>query len=159
MMAAIPMTMKSEMAPAVRRPARLMLSWFKVSSNQPITRPIHVTGWPIACTSQSGSPTMASISRARNASVTNMESSLLHGGDLGAARRLFPRAPEPFIDLSTGINPQSYPVPQLSSDVFARLPEPAALDRLAAAAATAYGAPSRDHVVPAPGTQILLPAV
>jgi cobalamin biosynthesis protein CobC len=88
-----------------------------------------------------------------------MESSLLHGGDLGAARRLFPRAPEPFIDLSTGINPQSYPVPQLSSDVFARLPEPAALDRLAAAAATAYGAPSRDHVVPAPGTQILLPVV
>src|SRR5258708_7960829 len=60
---------------------------------------------------------MASISRARNASVTNMESALPHGGDLGAARRLFPDAPEPFIDLSTGINPHSYPVPQLSSDV------------------------------------------
>jgi cobalamin biosynthesis protein CobC len=88
-----------------------------------------------------------------------MDALLLHGGDLGAARRLFPGAPEPFIDLSTGINPHSYPVPQLSPDVFARLPEPAALDRLAAAAATAYGAPSRDHVVPAPGTQILLPAV
>jgi len=84
---------------------------------------------------------------------------LLHGGDLGAARRLFPGAPEPFIDLSTGINPHSYPVPHLSSDVFARLPEPAALDRLAAIAAKAYGAPSRQHVVPAPGTQILLPLV
>ena len=34
----------------------------------------------------------------------------LHGGDLGAARRLFPGAPEPFIDLSTGINPYPYPV-------------------------------------------------
>ncbi len=34
---------------------------------------------------------------------------LLHGGDLGAARRLFPGAPEPFIDLSTGINPNPYP--------------------------------------------------
>src|SRR6202035_2685167 len=102
---------------------------------------------------------MASISRARNASVTNMESALPHGGDLGAARRLFPGAPEPFIDLSTRINPHSYPVPQLSPDVFARLAEPAALDRLAAAAALAYVAPSRDHVVPAPGTQILLPAV
>jgi cobalamin biosynthetic protein CobC len=88
-----------------------------------------------------------------------MESALLHGGNLAAARRLFPDAPEPFIDLSTGINPHSYPVPKLSSDVFARLPEPAALDRLATIAATAYGAPSRHHVVPAPGTQILLPPV
>src|ERR1700674_1837800 len=118
---------------------------------------------------------MASIKRARQASaagmipqstpqpgsqsIPHMDALLLHGGDLGAARRLFPGAPEPFIDLSTGINPHSYPVPQLSPHVFARLPEPAALDRLAAAAAAAYGAPSRDHVVPAPGTQILLPAV
>jgi cobalamin biosynthetic protein CobC len=88
-----------------------------------------------------------------------MESALPHGGDLGAARRLFPGAPEPFIDLSTGINPHSYPVPQLSSDVFVRLPEPVALDQLAATAAKAYGAPSADHVVAAPGTQILLPLV
>jgi cobalamin biosynthesis protein CobC len=85
--------------------------------------------------------------------------SLLHGGDLDAARRLFPDAPEPFVDLSTGINPHSYPLPQLSSDVFARLPEPAALGRLTAAAAQAYGAPSADHVAAAPGTQILLPMV
>src|SRR5579864_1448588 len=85
--------------------------------------------------------------------------SLSHGGDLAAARRLFPGAPEPFIDLSTGINPHSYPVPQLASEVFARLPEPSALDRLAATAATVYGAPSRDRVVPGPGTQILLPAI
>jgi len=81
---------------------------------------------------------------------------LLHGGNLGAARQQFPDAPEPFIDLSTGINPHSYPLPRLSSDIFARLPEPAALDQLAATAAMAYGAPSLDHLVPAPGTQILL---
>ena len=88
-----------------------------------------------------------------------MESALLHGGNLGAARQLFPDAPEPFIDLSTGINPHSYPVPPLSPDLFTRLPEPAALDRLTAVAATAYGAPSREHVVAAPGTQILLTPV
>jgi cobalamin biosynthesis protein CobC len=82
-----------------------------------------------------------------------------HGGDLGAARLLFPGAPEPFIDLSTGINPYPYPIPQLSPDLFTRLPEAAALDRLAAIAARAYGAPSAAHVVPAPGTQILLPSV
>jgi len=82
-----------------------------------------------------------------------------HGGDLGAARLAFPGAPEPFIDLSTGINPYPYPIPQLSGDLFTRLPEAADLDRLAAAAAQAYGAPSAAHVVAAPGTQILLPPV
>jgi cobalamin biosynthetic protein CobC len=82
-----------------------------------------------------------------------------HGGDLCAARLLFPGAPEPFIDLSTGINPYPYPIPQLPPDLFTRLPEAAALDRLAAVAAQAYGAPSAAHVVPAPGSQILLPQV
>src|ERR1700724_258047 len=82
-----------------------------------------------------------------------------HGGDLGAARLLFPGAPEPFVDLSTGINPYPYPIPPLPPDLFTRLPEPGALDRLAAIAAQAYGAPSGAHVVPAPGTQILLPQV
>jgi cobalamin biosynthetic protein CobC len=82
-----------------------------------------------------------------------------HGGDLGAARRRFPNAPEPFIDLSTGINPVPYPLPQLPHAAFARLPEPAALERLADIAARAYGAPSAAHVVPGPGTQLLLPLV
>lgn len=84
---------------------------------------------------------------------------LKHGGDLGAARKLFPGAPEPLVDLSTGINPFSYPVPRLDAEVFARLPEPADLDRLAAIAAAAHGAPSADHVVAAPGLQIVLPMV
>lgn len=61
--------------------------------------------------------------------------------------------------MSTGINPHFFPVPQLPPDILARLPEPAALDRLAAVAAAAYGVPSGRHVVPAPGTQILLPLV
>ena len=84
---------------------------------------------------------------------------MAHGGDLDAARRLFPGAVEPFIDLSTGINPNPYPLPRLSADVFARLPPPAAADAVAVIAAQAYGAPSAAHVVPAPGTQILLPLV
>ncbi len=81
----------------------------------------------------------------------------LHGGDLGAARRLFPHAPEPFIDLSTGINPYAYPLPRLAAHVYARLPEPTATGALAEVAAQAYGAASAACVVPAPGTQILLP--
>ncbi len=87
------------------------------------------------------------------------EEPLLHGGDLDAARRLFPGAPEPFVDLSTGINPNPYPLPRFPADLFARLPAPDAGRALAAVATRAYGAPSAAHVVPAPGTQILLPLV
>ena len=50
-------------------------------------------------------------------------------------------------------------MPQLPADLFARLPEPAEIDRLAAIAAKSYGAPSPDCVVAAPGTQILLAPV
>lgn len=84
---------------------------------------------------------------------------LLHGGDLAAARRRFPGAPLPFVDLSTGINPYPYRLPRFPADLFERLPDTAASAELAALAARAYGAPSAAHVVPAPGTQILLPLV
>jgi cobalamin biosynthesis protein CobC len=105
---------------------------------------------------------------AKSASAANIVSSvsptsrhepLLHGGDLAAGRRLFPGAPEPFIDLSTGINPNPYPLSRLPADVFARLPDADKLASLTAIAARAYGAPSSAHVVAAPGTQILLPLV
>lgn len=79
-----------------------------------------------------------------------------HGGDLDAARRLFPDAPEPWIDLSTGINPVPYPLPPLIASALERLPSPADLARLKAAAALAYGAPGPGHVAAAPGTQILI---
>jgi cobalamin biosynthetic protein CobC len=89
----------------------------------------------------------------------DLDHPLAHGGGLAAARRLFADAPEPFIDLSTGINPYSYPLPHLPPDLFARLPDPEALTTVAAIAAQRYGAPTPAHVVPAPGTQILLPLV
>jgi cobalamin biosynthetic protein CobC len=82
-----------------------------------------------------------------------------HGGDLDAARRQFPDAIEPFIDLSTGINPNPYPLPRFPAGLFARLPSLEAAATLAATAARAYGAPSAAHVVLAPGTQLLLPRV
>jgi cobalamin biosynthesis protein CobC len=82
-----------------------------------------------------------------------------HGGSLDRARALFPDAPQPWVDLSTGINPHSYPVFDLPATAFSRLPEPGRNRELAGVAAAAYGAPSDRHVVPAPGTQILLPRV
>ncbi len=82
-----------------------------------------------------------------------------HGGSLGRASALFPHAPRPFVDLSTGINPHSYPLFELPATALSRLPEAARLRELADIAANAYGAPSSAHVVAAPGTQILLPRV
>lgn len=63
------------------------------------------------------------------------------------------------MDLSTGINPHSYPLFELPATALTRLPEAAQLRELAEIAATAYGAPSAAHVAAAPGTQILLPRV
>ncbi|MES0076185.1 threonine-phosphate decarboxylase CobD [Mesorhizobium sp. M0058] len=82
-----------------------------------------------------------------------------HGGSLGRARALFPHAPQPFVDLSTGINPHSYPLFELPATALSRLPEAARLRELARVAACAYGAPSAENVAVAPGTQILLPRV
>lgn len=72
---------------------------------------------------------------------------------------MFPDAPQPFLDLSTGINPFAYPLPPLPVELFERLPDSDALARLTAAAARYYGAPSPAHVTAAPGTQSLLPLV
>lgn len=82
-----------------------------------------------------------------------------HGGSLERAEALFPNAPKPWLDLSTGINPYSYPLPPLPASAFARLPEETALRELSDVAARAYGAPGGVNVVAAPGTQILLPLV
>ncbi|WP_262268295.1 threonine-phosphate decarboxylase CobD [Microvirga yunnanensis] len=84
------------------------------------------------------------------------DAGIWHGGDLDVARRLFPDAPDPWIDLSTGINPIAYPVPPLPARLFERLPAPADHRDLEAAAAEAYGAPDAAMVVAAPGTQVLI---
>ena len=104
---------------------------------------------------------MASIRSASSVSAGVMAppgdvAPLAHGGDLSAARALFPGAPEPFLDLSAGINPNPYPIAHFSSDWFTHLPEPGEVPRLAAIAAEAYCAPSAEHVVVTPGSQIAM---
>ncbi len=78
-----------------------------------------------------------------------------HGGNLAVARRLFPEAPSPWIDLSTGVNPLPYPLPDLAPDLWARLPEPEQLAALEAAATRRYGAPP-GQVLAGPGTEALI---
>ena len=81
---------------------------------------------------------------------------ILHGGDLDAARALFPDAPEPWVDLSTGINPIPYPLSPFPVTALARLPSSGDLAALRAAASNVYMAPDASHVAAAPGTQILI---
>lgn len=80
----------------------------------------------------------------------------MHGGDLASARVRFGDPSEGWLDLSTGINPVAYPIPPLPADAWTRLPDPAALARLEAAAASAFGAADPAMVVAAPGTQALI---
>jgi cobalamin biosynthetic protein CobC len=79
-----------------------------------------------------------------------------HGGDLGEARRRFPDAPHPWIDLSTGINPVPYPLPPLSAESWTRLPSREDERALIEAAAKRYGVADPATIVAAPGTQALI---
>jgi cobalamin biosynthesis protein CobC len=81
-----------------------------------------------------------------------------HGGALEVARKLAPRAPEPWIDLSTGINPHAYPLPGLAPEAWSRLPESGALAKLETAAAHRYGGRA-ESVVAGPGSQALIHAL
>jgi cobalamin biosynthesis protein CobC len=81
-----------------------------------------------------------------------------HGGALDVARRLAPDAPEPWVDLSTGVNPYPYPLPPLIPEVWTRLPPADGLAALEGAAERRYGA-SPEAVVAGPGSQALIQAL
>ena len=73
---------------------------------------------------------------------------LEHGGALRAAAVRYHIPLSDWLDVSTGINPQSCPVPPLPAVVWQRLPE--AEDGLEKAAAAYYGTP---HLLPIAGSQ------
>lgn len=79
-----------------------------------------------------------------------------HGGGLDAARRRFPEAPEPWIDLSTGVSPIAYPLPSIAPQAWSRLPDADALARLENEAARAYGTPAHLEAVAGAGTQAFI---
>jgi cobalamin biosynthetic protein CobC len=76
-----------------------------------------------------------------------------HGGRLGAARVAYAQAPQPWIDLSTGINPRSYPAPRARGVTLNRLPDTGELARLEAVAAAAFGVADPLRVVATGGTE------
>lgn len=76
-----------------------------------------------------------------------------HGGGLEAARARFGEGAEPWLDLSTGINPRPWPGAERMTIDWHRLPEPEALAALEQAAADHFGVPA-DRVCALPGTEI-----
>jgi cobalamin biosynthesis protein CobC len=76
-----------------------------------------------------------------------------HGGRLDAARALYPDAPRPWIDLSTGINPTPYPAPRASTRERARLPELQQLSALETTAARAFGVDDPDRIIAVAGSE------
>ena len=74
-----------------------------------------------------------------------------HGGNLEAAIHQYGGTREGWIDLSTGINRQPYPIPAISPEAWAALPTASATARLIKAARTAYSV--QGAVLPLAGAQ------
>ncbi|MDP6774024.1 MAG: threonine-phosphate decarboxylase CobD [Rhodospirillales bacterium] len=79
-----------------------------------------------------------------------------HGGaiDAAVARYGIPRGR--WLDLSTGINPNPYPLPDVPAETWTRLPDEAIDASLRQAAASRYGVADPACVVAAPGSQALI---
>ncbi|WP_225896799.1 threonine-phosphate decarboxylase [Brevundimonas goettingensis] len=77
---------------------------------------------------------------------------LFHGGRLAAARAEHPSAPEPWLDVSTGINPDGWRGVRAPTTALTVLPDPAETAALEAAAALAFGC-EPDQVAAVPGAE------
>jgi len=66
-----------------------------------------------------------------------------HGGNLDAALDRFGGAANEWLDLSTGINPLPYPLPDIPDQAWAALPRARDISRLCEIAANAYDTPAR----------------
>ena len=78
-----------------------------------------------------------------------------HGGALDRMKALFPDAPAPWIDLSTGINPWPFRAAGLSDTIHDHLPEQTAYENCRRALALAIDAPY-DCIRLAPGSELLI---
>jgi cobalamin biosynthetic protein CobC len=79
-----------------------------------------------------------------------------HGGNLDAAVARFGGARADWIDLSTGINPQPFPLPDLAPEIWTALPDLAATQALEKAARAFWNIPDGAGVLAAPGVSALI---
>lgn len=84
-----------------------------------------------------------------------------HGGRLREATAVFPLAPTPWLDLSTGINPQPWQGARADWSDLNRLPDPGDVADLEVSAAAAFGVEEPSRVLATAGAEAglrLLPA-
>ncbi|MGI3169306.1 threonine-phosphate decarboxylase [Pseudooceanicola sp. C21-150M6] len=74
-----------------------------------------------------------------------------HGGRLDAAIAEFGGSRAGWLDLSTGINPVPYPVPQIGAEAWTALPDHAARTALTGAARTFWSVPEGAAILATPG--------
>jgi len=79
-----------------------------------------------------------------------------HGGRLREAMAAFPDAPRPWLDLSTGINPEPWSGQRAPADALRRLPDPHELAELETVAARAFGVADPGRVVATSGAEAAL---
>lgn len=80
----------------------------------------------------------------------------VHGGEVDAFAEAYQLPREHWIDLSTGINPVPFPIPDLAREYWHRLPDSGIGLWLREAAASRYGVADPALVVPCPGTQAVI---
>ncbi len=81
---------------------------------------------------------------------------IAHGGALDVAVAEYGGARADWIDLSTGINPNGYPIPEIPADAWQRLPDQKLEEQALDAARSYYGFPASSGLIAAPGTQALI---
>ena len=79
-----------------------------------------------------------------------------HGGALDKAIARFGGKAEDWLDLSTGINPEHFPLPELAAPLWNRLPDEGLLLRVLTAARSYYEAGQNAPIVASSGTQALI---
>ena len=79
-----------------------------------------------------------------------------HGGQTEAAAQLYPAAPRPWLDLSTGISPWAYPIEAIEPDLWQALPSATALEELEFVAAKLFGINDPDQIAAVPGSDIAI---
>lgn len=83
-------------------------------------------------------------------------SDVFHGGRLDNAMAIHGGKREDWLDLSTGINPTAYPIPELKDYSWQSLPDQASQDKLTAAANAYYTVQPDYSLVAASGTQAII---
>jgi cobalamin biosynthetic protein CobC len=86
--------------------------------------------------------------------MTSAPNPPFHGGRLNHAAQQFGIPIQSWVDLSTGINPHSYPLPAVPQDVWQKLPD--ADDNLLSVAASYYGS---THLLAVAGSQVAIEAL